>query len=427
MASHIMTSDLPRHCTPTTSFLSSFSSFFHTCVPTPLAFASTLLGILSIISWLFAQLPQIIKNIGLQSASGLSIYFLAEWLLGDLSNLVGALLTRQATWQVVVAAYYVSVDIALVSQYIWYSHAKPWREKRRDTHTTDGYDGHDGDTTNVIIGVSPSSDSSILTSESDSKNGYPRSTPKKKSFAKSPNDHQPTTGSSASCNEKSKMLCATIPRAKAQRSFSSSPQAMLWTAVVCTNAVSALVIPKAEAVVATTESHSETIGRIFSWASSVLYLGSRLPQIYKNHDRRSTSGLSPTLFIAAFCGNFFYSASMLANPQVWSSYPAYGLHGWVGPEGSDRHEHIALGAPFFLGAAGVLSMDAIIGVQFMLFGEARAEKMVIVEDERGRNQWQRVSGWMRGWVPSPSPFRVINEDERPLLEREEEPRYGAAV
>ena len=50
--------------------------------------------------------------------------------MGDLANLVGALLTEQALWQVVVAAYYVTVDICLVGQYIWYSHVKTWRKGR---------------------------------------------------------------------------------------------------------------------------------------------------------------------------------------------------------------------------------------------------------------------------------------------------------
>jgi hypothetical protein len=34
----------------------------------------------------------------------------------------------------------------------------------------------------------------------------------------------------------------------------------------------------------------------------ILYLGSRPPQLYKNYQRKSTEGLSPLLFMAAFCG-----------------------------------------------------------------------------------------------------------------------------
>ena len=63
-------------------------------------------------------------------------------------------------------------------------------------------------------------------------------------------------------------------------------------------------------------------------------------------------------------------------------------------------------------------MDAAVGVQFLRFGEEK--KVVVVMDERGRSRWRRVSGWMRGWVPSPSPpgAKVVEEDERPLLQRD---------
>src|SRR6201996_4727918 len=116
---------LPAHCTPTTPFLSDLSSRFGICIPTPLAALSTLLGTLSIVSWLFAQMPQIYKNYQIKSTAGLSIFFLGEWFLGDATNLFVALLTKQASWQVVIASYYVFVDLCLVFQYFWYTYLKP--------------------------------------------------------------------------------------------------------------------------------------------------------------------------------------------------------------------------------------------------------------------------------------------------------------
>lgn len=169
-----------------------------------------------------------------------------------------------------------------------------------------------------------------------------------------------------------------------------------------------------------TANTTETIGRILSWTSTVLYLGSRLPQLYKNFHRRSTAGLSPTLFIAAFFGNLFYSTSLLTNPLAWSSYPPHGLHGWVGPEGSERRTWLSLAAPFWLGAAGVLALDGAMGAQFWMYGEKTN-----VAHERGRGRWRRVSGWMRGWVPSPVP--APQGDQRPLLSRTlGSDGYGAA-
>lgn len=179
------------------------------------------------------------------------------------------------------------------------------------------------------------------------------------------------------------------------------------------------------------------IGEFTSWICTSLYLGSRIPQIYKNQQRRSTAGLSPALFISAFCGNLFYSSSLVANPLAWSSYPPYGHHGWAGPEGSDRAMWVRLSAPFFLGAFGVLALDAIIGVQFLRFGEgAEGTKVAVVisDDGRGRRQrrWQKVTGWMRGWIPSPgrkakrSSSEEEEEDEqRRRLLNESTGHYGA--
>jgi hypothetical protein len=86
--------------------------------------------------------------------------------------------------------------------------------------------------------------------------------------------------------------------------------------------------------------------------------------------------------------------------------PAHGGHGWVGPGASDRYKWAARAAPFFLGAAGVLIMDAGMGVQFMLWGdggpsEGLGSEVLVVEETgtKGAGRWRRVSGWMRGWMP----------------------------
>jgi hypothetical protein len=134
--------------------------------------------------------------------------------------------------------------------------------------------------------------------------------------------------------------------------------------------------------------------------------------------------------MAAFCGNFFYSTSLLTNPNAWYDFPPYGGHGWVGGEGSERWLWIARAAPFFLGAAGVLGLDGAMGIQFLLYRESKEEKIVKIRDSKGRSQWQKVSGWMRGWVPSMTgKERVVarEEGERLLSESRElaRSRYGS--
>ena len=63
--------------------LALLSRVFGACLPSYLALASTIAGLLSIVSWLFAQMPQIYKNHRRRSVDGLSLGFLAMWLAGD--------------------------------------------------------------------------------------------------------------------------------------------------------------------------------------------------------------------------------------------------------------------------------------------------------------------------------------------------------
>ncbi|KAF9484736.1 hypothetical protein BDN70DRAFT_797187 [Pholiota conissans] len=81
---------------------------------------SDLLGYTSIGCWLGAQFPQVIENIKLQSCEGLALPFLANWLMGDISNLVGCILTHQLPFQTYLATYFVCVDFMLVAQYYYY-------------------------------------------------------------------------------------------------------------------------------------------------------------------------------------------------------------------------------------------------------------------------------------------------------------------
>lgn len=76
--------DLPPHCLPETPLLVFFSQTFGTCLPSYMSLFSTAAGIVSIISWLFAQMPQIWKNYRRRSVEGLSLGFLAIWLAGDI-------------------------------------------------------------------------------------------------------------------------------------------------------------------------------------------------------------------------------------------------------------------------------------------------------------------------------------------------------
>ena len=435
---------LPAHCSPETEFLTTFSSTFHTCVPTKLAFVSTTLGCLSILSWLFAQLPQIYKNYTLKSTSGLSIFFLVEWCLGDLTNLLGAIFTHQATWQMIVAGYYCFVDFMLVAQWLWYEKLKHgytirrvWPRRSDDNDSTRG-----GVMQQVVIDGMPALSRETSTAEGEDtsvgNNGCKsqakdigdsqRGKWRMPNFLQTDEDDDEKTVNSPS------QATRTIYRAQASGSLPSpSPRTVIMLACLISLATASPV----KTTLAPSQSAQdgptplEATGTVLSWLSTALYLGSRLPQIYKNWSRQSTAGLSPGLFAAAFFGNLFYSSSMMTNPNAWYSSGAYGGGGWAGKEGNSRVDWVLTALPFWLGAAGVLGLDGAVGVQFVLYGDGgEAAKVVVLEEEPGHGhwRWRRVSGWMRGWVPNFSePSRKIDggEEERAGLLDNDRPGSGS--
>ena len=426
--------DFPPHCSPSSDFLAQLSYHLNICLPTPLALLSSTLGLLSIASWLFAQLPQIFANYALGSANGLSIYFLTEWGLGDTTNLLGAIFTNQATWQVVVAGYYVFVDIVLVGQYAWYNglQTKSRRRKTPSRSSTAGCDhgrsDHDGD------GLTSHRNGSGVASMPKMVGTLPETKDQqleRLNSAASRGPHGTTPNEKDEPHRRLGPIRSAATRSMAGPSRSTltltPPKSLLYLSLLCAlvaahpspasgPSISSLQMPR--------ESPLRLAGRISSWSSTVLYLGSRFPQLYMNYRRQSTSGLSAKLFAAAFFGNLFYSSSLLTNPCAWYSFPAYGGRGWVGSQGSDRLEWIGRAFPFWLGSAGVLTLDAAIGYQFVMYREAIGKE--IVRDDRGH--WRKVTGWMRGWAPSQrgcsSPGRVREEDDALLGPMDLPAKYG---
>ncbi|XP_070825679.1 lysosomal amino acid transporter 1 homolog [Chaetodon trifascialis] len=102
----------------------------------------------------------------------------------------------------------------------------------------------------------------------------------------------------------------------------------------------------------------EIIGFSIGSVSSVLYLCSRLPQMYTNFKRKSTEGVSYFLFALVILGNTTYGLSvLLKNPDEGQGESSYLIH------------HL----PWLIGSLGTLSLDLVISVQFMIYRKAKVE------------------------------------------------------
>ncbi|CUS15372.1 unnamed protein product [Tuber aestivum] len=327
---------LPPHCEPQGAFLTAISSAFGTCVPSTVSLISTVFGALSMLSWLCAQIPQVHKNYLNQSVEGLSWAFMAIWLAGDICNFTGAILLQQQFFQIAIAAYYVLIDTVLVFQFYYYGFGSERLDRR-----------------------APAIKKSEGEIEEDS-----NQSPSPYSYGTNQNPDLGGSRDRVARTYRDNRSFLTIVFGSAAL-FSSRAHA----------APTGIQAPLAEI----------DIGQVLSWTSCMLYFSSRIPQILKNHSRKSTDGLSPILFMAAFSGNFFYSASLIINPLGWNDYPAYGGGGLAGPDGSAADEWWSRTLPFFLGAWSVVIMDTIVGLQFYRWPPKKDKLEVVgvqVEGER---------------------------------------------
>jgi len=251
-----------------------FAKLTGICPYQPREAVSWLFGCLSILSWMFAQLPQIATNYKNRSVVGLSLAFLVSWFLGDITNLLGCLLTDQLAFQTMLARYYLFVDFVLLCQYAYYSFICQPCQHDLSTRT-----GH----------INPE-------------------------FSRSP---------------ASLLLFVASPSAK--------------------------MISQNQGEYNTT--FSKDLGRIFSWTCAAFYLSSRLPQLWKNYMRKSCSGLSLGLFVAAFLGNLFYTLSILTSLET-----------------TRNPQYLYSALPFILGAAGTLVFDMAIFIQWICYNQTFNEK-----------------------------------------------------
>ncbi|CAL8252642.1 unnamed protein product [Arctogadus glacialis] len=116
-------------------------------------------------------------------------------------------------------------------------------------------------------------------------------------------------------------------------------RALLWTAD-----------PSAPGIRAFTT--KEIIGFSIGSISSLLYLCSRLPQMYTNYTRKSTEGVSYYLFALVILGNTMYGLSvLLKNPDRGQGEGSYVIH------------HL----PWLIGSLGTLALDLAITLQFIIY------------------------------------------------------------
>ncbi|CDS05734.1 hypothetical protein LRAMOSA08262 [Lichtheimia ramosa] len=247
---------------------------------------------------------------------------------GDAANLIGCILTGQLPFQRYLGIYFVSIDITLLCQWIYYN-ARDKRRRNKHRYSTNNKQSPHTDplskvfqhpsvrTPLLIEGQQPAP----LKTLDDELAPYSASSSPSKWYTLTNTDNK---------TKKTVLMALFLfgTRLPASALVSSSSHQEDWTTLFADNSL--------------------IIGRFFAWICTVLYLLSRIPQIVKNYRRRSIDGLSPALFAFAASGNLTYTSSILLNPNNTS-------------------ESLLEAVPYLIGSAGTLTFDFTIFCQFLYY------------------------------------------------------------
>jgi len=208
---------------------------------------------MSLACWIVVYSPQIAENYQRKSGQGLSVLFVLTWLLGDLCSLVGAILANLLPTVIMLAAYYSICDITLLSQIYYYR----WR--------------------------------------------YPEPS--------EPSEPAGATEQTPLIREDQPDSASVEKRASLGLSVLRYATALLF---VFATGVAAWALDQRMHRGADRPQPGEVFewkSQILGWASAVLFLSARIPQILKNVDSKC-EGLSPALFLFSISGNSTYALSI---------------------------------------------------------------------------------------------------------------------
>ena len=337
--------------------------------------------------------PQIIENFRRSSADALSIRFLIIWLLGDVFNILGAVLQGVIPTMTILAVYYTLADVVLLCQCFYYR----------------GFTLSDSKAV-----AAPAIDEEAVEEESTEESSLlphkrPSHTPVRPTISDADNPSKRGSGSSVhsifTSNVDASHLSPATPLISPPKPTKTPPAAMNLKSASTLSKISfntgALILVCAAGVLgwwlsarsslsqapqhhhrhghhrthSTVEPspvHFDIWGQIFGYICAALYLGSRLPQLLLNYRRKSTEGISMLFFLFACVGNLTYVLSIIAYEPACArigSVDGSSRSCWCeqGEWGRGYGRYILVNASWLIGSAGTLLLDFMVFVQFWMY------------------------------------------------------------
>ncbi|CAI9110019.1 OLC1v1009978C1 [Oldenlandia corymbosa var. corymbosa] len=318
--------------------------YFKDCLCNSRDELSFALGLISLLFWGVAEIPQIVTNFRTKSSHGISLLFLLTWVAGDAFNLVGCLL-EPATLptQFYTALLYTTTTLLLVLQSLYYDHfCRWWKSRKHDSIQEQDEDvkkplrPHKHRSSNDT-GIPIPNGTSKPSPRRDSRDYYYTSarslagsaTPPIRSSAWPVRSGPSAIGIPDGCSSDdetfstapptSSSLPKPVPRSVGYGALFTTTMSMPHQS----NAMMQGYIGFSGRKLLQEHGAGNTVlGQSLGWMMAAIYMGGRIPQIWLNIKRGSVEGLNPLMFIFAVTANITYVGSILVRDTEWKKVQA---------------------------------------------------------------------------------------------------------
>ncbi|CAK9158743.1 unnamed protein product [Ilex paraguariensis] len=299
---------------------------------------SFVLGLVSLLCWGLAEIPQIITNFRQKSSHGISILFLLTWLIGDIFNIVGCLL-EPATLptQFYTALLYATGTLILALQSLYYDYIYTWWKSRqidvsqpveeakkplkKPPKPTDS----SIPIPNRTVRASPRRDFYYMSARSLAGSATPPIRSNQWSVRSGPpameidNDSSSEDETMHRSSHISSSQPKPIPRSAGYGAFLATSVNMPRQ----TNALAGVYLGlSGRKLLQEHGAENGVVGQWLGWMMAAIYMGGRIPQIYLNIKRGSVEGLNPLMFIFAVIANLTYVGSIVVRTTEWDKIKA---------------------------------------------------------------------------------------------------------
>ncbi|CDK24414.1 unnamed protein product [Kuraishia capsulata CBS 1993] len=278
---------------------------------------SGITGSISIACWIIVFAPQIYENFIRKSSEGLSLLFVVLWLLGDVFNVLGAVLQGVLPTMTILAIYYTLADIVLLWQCLAYGDGKHGKVDPIHLSPANPLSEHDN----------------LLEAAVSNEENYSSDGDEIESFID-------TNGMEDTVTSNWRPLF-----------FNIVTVALVFIAGIGGWYISSgkKGVHKHKPEQPDDELIFDNLAQTFGWLCAALYLGSRIPQILLNFERKSCEGISFLFFLFACLGNMTYVVSILSV--------------------STGKNYLLVNASWLAGSLGTLLLDFVIFVQFFIYND----------------------------------------------------------